>query len=284
MALDPYLKLPGGSDIEQDWTPPPENVRQEASEMLQQSPVRPRAAAPGGPRVDDSAFFKEFAPPQPAAPKESMVAGTGRALMGGAAELGHQITGAAAWAGNQLAPESTVTKGLNWANQVAGQSAEDWQQSLSPQDRDLMAKEWTTLDPAKSIWQGSPHDFVHTLTLQMANAAPATLTMILPMTAWAKAGMTAKALTYVGATQAGLNLGQISNHISQEIASRDDNSLRQSSPEFARMLDQGMDPQQARQQLESTAQRYVPVYGGLMAGAISTIAGRYLTPARRQER
>ena len=81
-----------------------------------------------------------------------------------------------------------------------------------------MAREWTTLDPAKSIWQGSPHDFVHTLTLQMAQAAPATLSMLLPMTAWAKAGMTAKALTYVGATQAGLSLGQISNNIQQEIA------------------------------------------------------------------
>ena len=264
--------------MEEATSEPQGNVREQAAEMLKESPVAPRAGAPGAPPGPNPMDFFHDAPWKPATPKEGIFSGAGRAIGAGAAELGHQITGAAAWAGNQLAPGSAVSQGLNWANQTAGQSAQDWQETLSPQDRDLMAREWTTLDPAKSIWQGSPHDFAHTLTLQMAQAAPSTLAMLLPMGVWAKAGMTAKALTYVGATQAGLSLGQLSNNITQEIGSRDDNTLRQQSPAFAQMLDKGMDPASARQQLVQDATRYAPVAGGLMAGAISTIAGRYLTP------
>ncbi len=282
MALNPYLQLPPG--------PPPDeapdegvgDVRKQAAEMLKMSPVAPRAGAPGAPPGPNpiDAWLKDMTAslPQPQQPKEGMFAGTGRALAGGAAELGHQITGAAAWAGNQIAPGSAVAKGLNWANETAGQSAQDWQESLSPQDRDLMARQWTTLDPHQTIWQGSPHDFVHALSLQVAQATPATLSMLLPMTALIKAGMMGGALTYVGATQAGLSLGSISNNIGQEIGQLDDNTLRQQSPAFAQMLDKGMDPASARQELTQQAQRYAPVIGGLVSGGIAALAGRFLTP------
>ena len=277
MALEPYLNLPESGQPDEEFRAP--DVKKEAAEMLQQSPVAPRAAAPGGPRIDDSAFFKDFAAPKPPAPKEGILTGVGRAIAGGAAELGHQVTGAANWAAQEtLAPTNPIRQGIGWANQVAGQSAQDWQQTLSPEDRDLMARQWTTLDPHQTIWQGGAHDFVHALTLQMGNAAPSALTMLLPMGAMAKAGMTAGALAYVGATQTGLSIGQISNNIQQEIASRDDNTLRQQSPAFAQMLDRGMDPAQAREELNNQAQRYAPVVGGLVSGAIATLAGRFLTP------
>src|SRR5277367_6469669 len=169
MALNPYLDLPDTGPVE-DVQPP--DVRKEAAEMLQQSPVAPRSGAPGGPRVDDSDFFKQFAPSKPAPPKESVFGGVGKAIASGAAELGHQVTGAAAWGLNRTAPGTPLAQGANWLNQTAGQSAQDWRDEMTPQDRDLMAREWTTLDPHQTIWQGSPHDFVHTLTLQMAQAAP----------------------------------------------------------------------------------------------------------------
>jgi Large polyvalent protein associated domain 39 len=275
MAFEPYLQLPETPDEE---PAPQPNVRQEAAEMLQQSPVRPRPSAPGGPRVDDSSFFSQFAPPKPTPPKEGILGGVGRAIAGGAAELGHQITGLAAYAGNELAPDTAISRGLNWANETAGQSAQDWQESMTPQDRDLMARQWTSLDPHQTIWQGGAHDFVHALALQMGQAAPSTLAMLLPMGVMAKAGMMNGALAYVGATQAGLSMGSIANNIQQEIASRDNATLRQQSPKFAQMLDQGMDPQTARQQLTQEASRYAPVVGGLISGAIATLAGRYLTP------
>src|ERR1017187_9070000 len=277
MALTPYLNLP---DVPAEEPQPEPNVQQEAKEMLQQSPVRPRAEAPGGPRVDDSSFFKEFAPPVAPKPKEGITHGVGTAIGAGAAELGHQVTGAAAWLGNEIAPNSAVTKGLNWANDTAAQSAQDWQGMLTPEDHDLMARQWTTLDPHQTIWQGGAHDVVAALALpvQMAQAAPSTLTMLLPMGAMAKAGMTAGALAYVGATQTGLSIGQIANNIKEEIASRDDNTLRQQSPSFSHMLDQGMDPAQAREALVREASSKAPLVGGLLAGAISTLAGRFLTP------
>src|SRR5208282_1881247 len=169
MALNPTLRLPdtGPSDEPQGVGEGYDiaDIRRSAADQLAQSGVAPRTGAPGAPNNDSFLKRLEGALPQAPQPQEGMLHGVGTAIGAGAAELGHQITGAAAWAGNQIAPNSAVTKGLNWANQTAGQSAEDWQQSMTPQDRELMAREWTTLDPAKSIWQGSPHDFVHTLTL-----------------------------------------------------------------------------------------------------------------------
>ena len=285
MALDPTLTLPGGPQVED--VPQPDNgpglaeLRQSAADLLKQSGFAPRAGAPGGPVPGNTDFLSSLSsdlPGQPPKPKEGMFSGVGKAVASGAAELGHQITGAANWAANRAAPGSAVAGATNWANNVAGQSAQDWRDEMTPQERDLMARQWTSLDPHQTIWQGSPHDFVHALTLQMGQAAPATLSMLLPMTAMARAGMVGGALTYVGATQAGLSLGQISNNIQDEIASRDDNTLRQQSPAYAKMLDSGMDPQAARQQLTQQAQRYAPVVGGLISGAIATLAGRYITP------
>jgi hypothetical protein len=285
MALDPTLQLPEEQieDVPHGAPQSIGNVRDQAAEMLRDASMLPKAGAPGAPPAGNAtdAWLKGMtsALPMPPKPKEGMFTGAGRAFMGGAAELGHQATGAANWATQEtLAPENPVRQAVGTANQVAGQSALDWQETLSPQDRELMARQWTSLDPHQTIWQGGPHDFVHSLTLQMANAAPSALTMLLPMGAMAKAGMTGGALAYVGATQTGLSIGQISNNIQQEIASRDDNTLRQQSPAFSKMLDRGMDPAAARAELNTQAQRYAPVVGGLVSGAIATLAGRFLTP------
>jgi hypothetical protein len=282
MALEPYLNLP---EVPSDETPDDggQDVRRQAAAMIKASPVAPRAGAPGAPPVDNQAtdaWLKnmEGSLPQAPKPKEGILAGAGRQFAGAAAELGHQVTGLASWAGNQLAPDSAVTKGLNAANEVAGQSAQDWTSTMSPEEHDLAARTWTDLDPHQTIWQGSPHDFIHALVLKMADAAPSTLAMLLPMGTLAKAGMAGKALAYVGATQTGLSIGQIANNIQQEIAGMDDNTLRQKSPAFAQLLDQGMDPAQAREELNRQASSKAPLLGGVLAGAISTIAGRFLTP------
>src|SRR5271166_509404 len=133
MALEPYLKLPDSGVPDEEFHAP--DIRKEASEMLQQSPVAPRAAAPGGPRVDDSAFFKPWAAEPPPAPKEGITHGLGTQIAKGAAELGSQITGAANWAANQtLAPTNPIRQGISWANQTAQQSVADYDQMMTPQD------------------------------------------------------------------------------------------------------------------------------------------------------
>ncbi len=282
MALNPTLQLPDVPVDEPQRLQPQtiQNVRQQANEMLQESPVAPRPGALGSPPVDPHVVTNFFAdaPWKTAPPKEGIFGGAGHALVGGAGELAHQVTGLGAWAGNQIAPNSAISQGLSQVNRTIGNAAEDWKASMTPQDTDLMARQWTSLDPHQTIWQGGAHDFTHALVLQMANAAPSTLTMLLPMGVMAKAGMVNRALAYVGATQTGLSIGAISNNIEQEIGARDDNTLRQQSPMFAQLLDKGMDPQAARQELTQQAQRYAPVVGGLVSGAIATLAGRFLTP------
>lgn len=157
MPLNPYLTLPDTGPVEE--VPKPD-VRAQAAQMLKDAQALPKAGAPGAPptgATDNWLKGMTSDLPQPAQPKEGMFGGFGRALAGGAAEVGHQITGAANWAAQRtMEPTNPIRQGVEWANQTAGQSVQDWQESLSPQDRDLMAREWTSLDPHQTIWQGSP--------------------------------------------------------------------------------------------------------------------------------
>jgi hypothetical protein len=146
-----------------------------------------------------------------------------------------------------------------------------------------LERQWTNLDPHQTIWQGGPGEVIHSVMLQASQAAPAALTTLLPMGSLVRAGMTRGALAYVGATQAGLSVGQIANNISDEVMNTPEDKLQATSPKYAQLIAQGMDPAQARQQIVTEAQKYAPVIGGLVTGAISMVAGRFLTPVLSKE-
>jgi hypothetical protein len=241
--------------------------------------------AAGTPGLDNDALIKDaMSLRQATQPKEHVWSGTGKAAAAGAAGLGAQIAGAGEYAASRAFGQNDyVTQAIRTGRQAAQQFAQDEVHKLTPQEQDEMSRQWTTLDPHQTIWQGGPSEFVHSLLLQSSQAAPAAIATIWPMGRMVKAGMTNGALAYVGATQAGLSMGQIANNISDDISSADEETLRRNSPKYAQLIAQGTDPATARQDLIREAQKYAPVIGGVVSGAISTLAGRFLTPVLSKE-
>lgn len=156
------------------------------------------------------------------------------------------------------------------------QFQEDWTQRMTPEARDRAMRQILTLDPNHTIWQGGPGEVLSSIALKMAGAAPSTAVTLLPGTLMLRAGLGPGAITYLGAAEAGLSLGSIAANIAQEIEQAPEQELMQSQ-RYAQ-LRQTMSEAQARQVLIGEAQGYAPIVGGIVVGAISAAAGRYLEP------
>lgn len=261
-----------------------QDLRADATQRLQglgmQRPGAPGTQAAGNPELDDLLHKASTFGQTP--PKEGMLAGTGKAVMGGLAGIGSQVAGLGEYAASRFTgPESGITQGLHAGRTLAQQGANYWQSELTPQEQELGERQWATLDPHKTIFQGGPKEAMHAIALQVAGAAPAALTTLLGAAGAAKIGI--GAITYIGATQTGLSIGQLANNISDDIQNTPEDVLRQRSPAYAQKIAGGMDPIQARQELTTEAQKYAPVIGGLVSGAIATVAGRFLTPVLSKE-
>lgn len=242
--------------------------------------AQPQATQPSPESQRMSALLNEGISRQPAAtPKrEGMLTGTGRAAMAGLEGMGADVAGLGQYTAQQLGDEGAIQQGFgNWRdalNQKAAQAI----QSLSPLDQELLHRSAFTLDPHKTLFQGGPQEMVHSVALQVANQLPPTLATLLPAGKIMKAGMTGRALTYIGATQAGLSAGAIANNIREDIQQTPDDQLAQQSPRYAELLHGGMDSATAKEQLIKEAQGKIPLIGGLVTGAIAAAAGRYLEP------
>lgn len=279
-ALDLYD--PGTPEVEDVPAPPQTGIPGRKSYAAIRNSSLPTAGTPGIP-VDAQMMRDAMALKAPPASKENVLSGTGRALASGAAGLGADVLGAAEYGSNQILGDNPVTSVLHGARTMAQASQQSWIDAMSPQEKDMMARQWTTLDPHKTIWQGGAGEFVHTVALHAAEATPATLAMLWPAGRLAKLGMTNGAIAYVGATQAALSTGAIANNIADDITNTPEAALRQNSPWYAAQVDKGMDPAAARAELITKTQGFTPVIAGLATGAIATVAGRFLSPVLTKE-
>ena len=259
-----------------------DDIRADANARLQgmgmQQPAAP--GTEGNPALDD--LLKKAATYGQAPPKEGVLSGTGKQVMGGLAGLGGQVAGLGEYTSRRyFGAQNPVTQALHSVRTAAQEGQNYWSAELTPQEQELAERKWTTLDPHQTIFQGGPKEAMHAIALQVAGAAPAALTMLLGAGAASRIGLSA--LTYIGATQTGLSMGQLSNSIQDEIQNTPEETLRQRSPKYAQLVAGGMDPAQAREQLTTEALRYAPVIGGLVSGAVATVAGRFLTPVLSKE-
>ncbi len=148
---------------------------------------------------------------------------------------------------------------------------------MNPEVIEMKGREFTTLDPDKTIWQGSPLEVGEALLYKLVEQVPMTLATLVPGGVMMRAGMGAKALTYLGASEAGLSVGFIANDITDAIGEMSDKELSAESPRFAALV-QERGAEAGRQQFIAEAQGMAPVIGGLLVGAVSATAGRFLTP------
>lgn len=209
----------------------------------------------------------------------------GRAAVAGVGDLGQMAAGAGEYVANRFVGEGS-TPGQQLAGDVAGafhrgrvasqDFAQDWSQSMSPEAQSRAERELLTLDPGKTIWQGSPREFLSSIALKMSRSAPSTLVTLLPGALMLRSGLMGGGLVYLGASEGGLSMGQIAANIAQEVEQAPESELMESKR--YQELRQTMADPEARQALIREAQGYAPVIGGLVTGAISAATGRYLEP------
>lgn len=241
-------------------------------------------AGAGG--FDDAFGDLLSAPPTSAQPQgETSWSDYGKAALSGVGDLATAGAGLGEYAASKAAGEGNTPfeqgaadlAGVFRSGRQASQGfAQSWYDSMSPEAKARAVRDVMTLDPNKTIWQGGPDEFLSSVGLKLARSAPSTAVTLLPGGLIMRAGLGAGALTYLGASEAVLSAGGIAANIAQEVEAAPEAELMQ-SPRYAE-LRQSMDEQAARQQLITEAQGMAPVYGGLVVGAISAAAGRYLEP------
>ena len=203
----------------------------------------------------------------------------------GTAMLGEAVLGVGEYAARQVDRSvfgGDIAKGVATGLESARGSLAAYRQSIyDMMPEDAIAKkggEFLTLDPDKTIWKGNPLDVGEAILYKFWESVPMMAATIVPGAVMMRAGASAKALTYLGASEGGLSVGFIANDITDGIQEMDDETLAQESPRFAALLQTMDSPEAARDQLIAEAQGLAPLIGGILVGAISHTAGRYLEP------
>ena len=207
----------------------------------------------------------------------------------GTAMLGEAVLGGGIYGTRQLAESDIMrgTAGSEIAKDVVGGLesgrgflADYRQRVYDSMPVDAVQKkgaEFLTLDPDKTIWKGNPLDVGEAVLYKFWESVPMMAATLIPGAVMMRAGAAAKGITYLGASEGGLSVGFIANEITDGIQEMDDATLAKESPRFAELLNT-TDPVAARQQLIAEAQGMAPIIGGVLVGAISATAGRYLEP------
>jgi hypothetical protein len=247
-----------------------------------------QASVPG---MGDSGFDDAFGDLLTAEPASTAADGQtewkdyGKAAIAGVGDLGSSALGAGEYAARQAAGEGNtpfeqgaldLAGAFGRGRQSSQQFAQNWYDGMTPEAKARAAREVLTLDPNKTIWQGGADEFLSSVGMKLARSAPSTAVTLLPGALIMRAGMGTGAISYLGASEAMLSMGNIAANISTEIEQAPEQELMQ-SPRYAQ-LRQSMDDAGARQQLITEAQGMAPLYGGIVVGAISAAAGRYLEP------
>ena len=203
-----------------------------------------------------------------------------KAFGAGVVQVGEMGLGAAEYAARQSnVLDGLVADTIYSGRQGLGETREDIVASMTPEAQARLAREVTTLDPDRTLWQGSPLEVASGIGLKFSQALPATLTTLLPAARFFRAASPGKALTYMGATEAGMSVGGIQNGIADEVMGMSAEDLTNESPRFGQLLEEnGGNAIEAREALIREAQGAWPVVGGALVGAISAVAGRYLQP------
>lgn len=222
------------------------------------------------------------APPVAEPEEEGVSAGDfGTVLKQGTASLGASVAGGVEYLARELDPEPETPNALaDYFGQrrrgLQGYARSTFDE-LSPAAQERLSREILTLDPNKTLFRGGPAEFLSSVGLKVAQSLPSTAATLLPGALMLRAGMGRGAITYLGASEGGLSLGSIAANIAEEVEQAPEQELLQSQY-YRELREKGVPAFEARQQLISEAQGQAPIVGGLVVGAISAAAGRYLAP------
>lgn len=276
-------------DVQEPFAPiQPGRIRKRLSDI--RSSVRTALPVTDDLNAGSGGFLQAFgditsvAPQQPELEADTEFADLGKAAIGSIGGVGAAAAGAGEYLAN-LGAGTRSTPGQQTFGDLADTFAggrrasneftQNFFESMTPEAQDRAAREVLSLDPNKTIFQGGAGEFLSSVALKIAGSAASTGATLLPGTLLMRAGLGRGAVTFLGASEGGLSLGSIAANIADEVEQAPEEELLQSEryKELRQQFGEG-----ARQQLIKEAQGLAPVYGGILVGAISAAAGRYLEP------
>lgn len=149
---------------------------------------------------------------------------------------------------------------------------------MPPEVIEMKGAEFLTLDPDKTIWKGGPAEVGEAVLYKFWESVPMMVGTIIPGAVLLRAGATAAGLTYLGASEGGLSVGFIANDITEGIMAMEHDELLAESERYGQLIESTGSEEAARNQLIAEGQGLAPLVGGILVGAISATAGRYLEP------
>jgi hypothetical protein len=242
------------------------------------------AAAPG---AED--FFAAFdgLTPQTPTDEPGYATAIGRSLKASALDAGALGLGALEYGARQtaLTHESETVRDLARGardsiasgRQSLQQGAQDIMSTLTPEQQEQAASQIFTLDPNKTIFRDDPFSVAQALGLKLARMTAPSLVSLGGAAILSRINPTA-AVAWLGASEAGMTMGAVQNEIATAVEQMPEETLVAEAPRYRELLQSGADPTAARQQFIAEAQDQAPAVAGLITAAISSVAGRYLTP------
>ena len=239
-------------------------------------------APTSSPNTEVASGIPEWSPPSGAGAGdgESSLGDLATAFGSGVVGVGEDIAGGLEYAARQntLTRGTAVQSGLETGRKALGTWSQNIADSMSPAAMDEIGREWLSTDPNKTIWQGGPGEFAMSVALKMSRTLPSTLATLAPAAVWFRGAQSAKALGYLGASEASLSMGSIANGISNEIEQAPHEELLAGSQRYRQLYEQLGDEASARNQLITEAQGATPLAAAAFVAAVSITAGRYLEP------
>ncbi|KKK49405.1 hypothetical protein LCGC14_3135400, partial [marine sediment metagenome] len=147
---------------------------------------------------------------------------------------------------------------------------------MPPEAVEMRGREFLTLDPDKTIWQGGAFDVGEAVLYKFWESLPMMVGTLVPAAVMMRLAVPG-AIAYLGASEGGLSIGFIQNEIADGIAAMSDEELVGESDRYRQLLEE-VGPEDARRQFTAEAQGTAPIVGGALVAAISITAGRYLEP------
>jgi len=189
----------------------------------------------------------------------SKLGGWAHGLAATGAEAAGAIASGLKTAGEQVLGNNVTSAGLGYIRNGLYNFAQSQQDKLSPEEQDRLQRQWTSLDPSNTAWQGGVGSVAHTAVSQLINTlGPIVLARNSPL---------------FGVMAA----GQISDSIEREVQGKPNEQLVQ-DPHFAKLLAQGMGYDQARQAYTQELQGIPALMGGALTGIVAHGVGALQQP------
>jgi len=160
----------------------------------------------------------------------------------------------------------------------ARRSIGEWQkgffESMSPEAINMAQREFLTLDPAKTMWQGGVKDFMASTALKGVLSLGPTIGPMVTTALLSRLGVGASASTLFGAQEGLMSAGLTAAQIADDIEQTPMDELRK--VERFRNLEAQYGEAEAKRRYTNDVQGVIPAVSGLLVGSIAKGVGKPL--------